>query len=337
MTSADHVWSCVVNNVTHHLTTFGRVTPEPSPFSLDAENKASLSGVIIRVSDVTSALIGFHQDPDSNQSLVLSEPIFVSDAGSEARAAWFQQMLSAVIDHANQRDFSQVRFLDWESQCDAMPWIAQELKIAGFSALASVVGWKTTAEECLLKTRFFATVKLSTVDLNVSSGDPSAQISPVATWIPNASPAQKRHREIAETLDQILLNTDDLLGLPAPNAMELLQKWSSQECTLLVAEDETGVVGLCVFAFKPPTAGDHVPSGQIEYLGVRKEMQRRGIATQMLVYLCRGVSKGISERIDITAFADETNLPANLFYKRFGFEPLCRGKFWYRGLSSERH
>ncbi len=337
MTAPEHVQCCIVNDVLQHLTTLGTVTPGPAPYRPDAENKSNLSGLILRVADVTSAAIGFHPDPDSTQSLVLSEPVFVSDTATEVYAAWFRQMLSAVIDHAKQHGFSQIRFLEWESLLDATPWIARELALAQFSAPASIVGWRTTAEQCLLRAPPLATVRLSTADLHVSAGapdNPAAKLSPAAPWSTNASPAQQRYQEIAEALDHILQNTDDLTGLPGPHSNELLQKWGSQECTVLVAEDETRVVGLCAFAFKPPFAGDPAPSGQIEYLGVRKEMKRQGIASQMLAYLCRGVSRGSDETIQITAFADETNYPANSFYRQCGFEPLCRGKLWCRGIDT---
>ena len=329
MTMAAHVVCRAVNDVLHHLTTLGTVSPEPAPFRFDAESKANLSGVIVRVADVTSAAIGFHQDPDSTQSLVLSEPVFVADASPEARVAYFRQMLSAIADHAKQHQFAQIRVLDWESQCDALPWIARELKRAQFSALASVVGWRTTAAEFLLKASHIATVKLSIADLHVSSGGPPAELSPAT----DQSQAQHRYREIATALDRILENTDDLKGVVAPHANDLLQKWSSQECTLLVAEAETGVAGLCAFAFTPSRDGNSAAAGQIEYVGVCKEMQRQGIATQMLAYLCRGVSRDSDQIVEITAFADETNFPANSFYGRFGFEPLCRGKLWSRGLN----
>ena len=332
MTSSEHVRCCVVNDVMQHLTTLGSLTPEPSPYRKDAENNADLSGVIVRVADVTSAAIGFHPDPDSTQALVLSEPVFVSDAASEVCRAWFRQMLSAIIDHAQQSEFAQIRFLEWESQCDPMLLIARELELAQFSALASVVGWKTTAEECLLKASPVATVRLSTADLHVMSDGLQEELSPFRPAL-NRSTTQQRYGEIAEALDRILENADDLTGLDAPTANDLLQKWSSQECTLLVAETETEVAGLCAFAFKPSSDGDSSASGQIEYLGVRKEMQRQGIATQMLSYLCRGVSRGSNQTIDITAFADETNLPANSFYRQSGFEPLCRGKLWYRDVN----
>lgn len=334
MTMADHVVCRAINNVLHHLTTLGMISPEPSPFCLDAENKADLSGVIVRVADVTSAVIGFHQDPDSTQSLVLSEPVFMADANSEDLAAWFRQMLSAVVDHAKQYEFAQIRFLDWESPYIAMPWIARELDLAQFSARASVVGWKTTAAECLLKASHIATVRLSTADLDVPSDGLQAELSPAVRLTTDQSRTQQRYQEIARALDCILDHTDDLTGLIAPNANDLLQKWSSQECTLIVAEAETGVAGLCAFAFKPSRDDGDPASGQIEYVGVCKEMQRRGIATQMLAYLCRGVSRGYDRAVEITAFADETNLPANSFYRRFGFEPLCRGKLWYRELES---
>ena len=334
MTMADLVVCRAVNNVLHHLTTLGMISPEPSPFCLDAENKADLSGVIVRVADVTAAVIGFHQDPDSTQSLVLSEPVFMADASSEAIAVWFRQILSAVVDHAKQYEFAQIRFLDWESQCNAMPWIARELEVAQFSARASVVGWKTTAAECLLKASHIATVRLSTADLDAPSEGPHAELSPAVGLTTDQSRNQQRYQEIACALDRILENTDDLTGLIAPNANDLLQKWSSEECTLIVAEAETGVVGLCAFAFKPSRDDGDPASGQIEYVGVCKEMQRQGIATQMLAYLCRGVSRGSDRAVEITAFADGTNLPANSFYRRFGFEPLCRGKLWYRGLDS---
>ena len=310
MMAPERVQCCIVNDILQHLTNSGRVAPEPSPYRLDAENNVDLSGVIVRAADRTSAAIGFHQDPDSTQSLVLSEPIFVSDAAHEVHAAWFRLMLSAVVNHAKQYDFAQIRFLEWEAHSDDMPWISKELAIAQFSARASVVGWRTTAEECLLRSCPVATVRLSTADLNAPD-----------------------HHEIADALDRILEGTDDLMGLAAPNAKDLLQKWSSQGCTLLVADTETGVAGLCAFAFKPSRDGDSSASGQIEYLGVRKELQRQGVATQMLYYLCRGVSRGSNQTIDITAFADETNVPANSFYRQSGFEPLCRGKLWYREVN----
>lgn len=332
MTSSKCVLCCVVNDVMQHLTTLGSVTPEPVPYRRDAENKADLSGVIVRVAGVTSAAIGFHQDPDSTQSLVLSEPVFEAEADPEASRAWFRRMLSAVIDHAQESEFSQIRFLEWESQCDAMPWIAQELHLAKFSALASVVGWKTTAAECLLKARNIATVKLSIADLHAASDASDAELSP-AIRSTDLSSARRRYEEISRALDQILENTDDLTGLAAPNANDLLQKWSSQECTLIVAEAETGVAGLCAFAFKPSRDNEHSASGQIEYVGVCKEMQRQGIATQMLAYLCRGVSRGSEHTIEITAFADEANLPANSLYQRLGFKLLCRGKLWYHEVN----
>lgn len=326
MTTADRVVCHVVNNVLQHLTNLGITSPEPSPFRFDAENKVDPSGVVLRVDDVTSAAIGFHQDPDSTQSLVLSEPIFVSDAAPGAHATWFRQMLTAVVEHARQQGFAQIRFLDWESHCSSMPWIAGELELARFSVRASVVGWKTTAAECLLRSSHIATVKLSTADLPAVSHGPPAEL-PSGIRLPRD---QQRYEEIANALDRILENTDDLTGLSTPNARDLLQKWSSQECTVLVAETETGVAGLCAFAFKPSSDGDSASSGQIEYVGVCKEMQRQGIATQMLAYLCRGVSRGSDQTVEITAFADETNLPANSFYRRFGFEPLCRGNLWFR-------
>ena len=331
---ADHVVCRAVNNVLHHLTTLGMISPEPSPFCLDEENKVDLSGVIVRVANVPSAVIGFHQDPDSTQSLVLSEPVFIADASSEALAAWFRQMLSAVVDHAKQYEFAQIRFLDWESQCNAMPWIARELELAQFSARASVVGWKTTAAECLLKASHIATVRLSTVNLAVPSDGPHAEFSPAVGLTTDQSRTQQRYQEIACALDRILENTDDLTGLIAPNANDLLQKWSSEECTLIVAEADTGVAGLCAFAFKPSRDDGDPASGQIEYIGVCKEMQRQGIATQMLAYLCRGVSRGYDRAVEITAFADETNLPANSFYRHSGFVPLCRGKLWCREVDS---
>ena len=333
MTSSERVLCCVVNDVMQHLTTLGSVTPEPLPYHGDAENKADLSGVIVRVADVTSAAIGFHQDPDSTQSLVLSEPVFESDAAPEVCRVWFRLMLSAIIKHAQQCEFAQIRYLEWESQCEPMLLIARELELAQFSARASVVGWKTTAEECLLKASPVATVRLSTADLHVVPDDPPAELSPPFEVATNRSTAQHRYFEIAEALDRILENTDDLTGLDAPTANDLLQKWNCQECTVLVAETETGVAGLCAFAFKPSNDGNFAASGQIEYLGVRKEMQRRGIATQMLSYLCRGVSRGSDQKTEITAFADETNLPANSFYRQSGFEPLCRGKLWYREVN----
>lgn len=333
MSSSEHLLCCVVNDVVQHVTTLGSMTPEPSPYRIDAENKADLSGVIVRVADVTSAAIGFHQDPDSTQSLVLSEPVFAPDVAPEVCRAWFRQMLSTIINHAQQSEFAQIRFLEWESLCDPILLIARELELAQFSALASVSGWKTTAEKYLLKHSPVATVRMSTADLHVPSNGPRADLSPPFRPAMNRSPAQQRYGEIAEALDRILENTDDLTGLDSPTANDLLRKWSSQECTVLVAETETEVAGLCAFAFKPSTDGDSAASGQIEYLGVRKEMQRQGIATQMLSYLCRGVSRGSNQTTDITAFADETNLPANSFYRQSGFEPLCRGKLWYREVN----
>ncbi|MFO0999806.1 MAG: GNAT family N-acetyltransferase [Planctomycetaceae bacterium] len=333
MTSSEHVLCCVVNDVMQHLMTLGSVTPEPSPYRREAENNAELSGVIVRVAGITSAAIGFHHDPDSTQSLVLSEPVFVSDAAPETSRAWLRQMLSAVIAHAQQTEMAQIRFLEWESHCDPELMIASELKLAQFSALASVVGWKATAEECLLKASRVATVRLSIADLHALSDSPQSESSPQFRPAMNTSTAQQRHREIAVALDRILENTDDLASLDAPTGNDLLRKWSSQECTLLVAETETGVAGLCAFAFKPCSDGDSAAAGQIEYLGVRKEMQRQGIATQMLSYLCRGVSRGSTQMINITAFADETNAPANAFYRQSGFKLLCRGRLWYRDAS----
>ena len=333
MTSSEHFLCCVVNDVMQHLTTLGAVAPEPLPYRRDAENKDDLSGVILRVAGVTSAAIGFHKDPDSTQSLVLSEPVFVPETAPEVCRTWFRQMLSAVIDHAKQGDFSQIRFLEWESQSDPALLIAHELELAKFSALASIVGWKATTEECLLKASPVVTVRLSTADLHVPSDGPLSDLSPAFRRALDPSAAQQRYGEIAEALDKILENTDDLTGLDAPTANDLLQKWSSQECTLLVAETESGVAGLCAFAFKPSRDGENAASGQIEYLGVRKEMQRQGIATQMLSYLCRGVSRGSSQAIDITAFADATNVPANSFYRQSGFALLCQGKLWTREVN----
>lgn len=333
MTPSEHVLCCVVNDVMQHLATLGSVTPPPSPYRRDSEKKADVSGVIVRVADITSAAIGFHQDPDSTQSLVLSEPVFMPDAAPAACRDWFRQLLSTVIDHAQQNEFARIRFLEWESQSDPMPLMAGELELARFSALASVVGWKTTAEECLLKASTDTTVKLSTADLKFVSDWPQADFSAPFRSVMDRSAATQRYEEIADVLDQILENADDLTGLDTPTGGELLQKWSSQEYTLLVAETETGVAGLCAFAFKPSPENASTASGQIEYLGVRPEMQRQGIASQMLSFLCRGINRGSTQTIDITAFADENNVPANSFYRHMGFEPVCRGKLWYREVS----
>lgn len=333
MTTEDDVICHTVNNVLLHLTTLGKTSPEPSPYLPDAENRTNLSGVIVRVAEITSAAIGIHPDKDSTRTLVLSEPVFIPEACPERRAHWFRQMLSGAISFAQQHDFSRIRFLDWESQNDAMPWITRELERADFSASASVVGWQTTAEQCLQRTCSAATVRLSTADLQSLSESPQtggpSTISPAS----DATRTHQRLQDIVEALDQILKNTDDLTTIDAPNGNDLLQKWSTQECTLLVAEAETGVAGLCAFAFTPSRTGDLAATGQIEYLGVRKEMQRQGIATQMLAYLCRGVSRGSDLPVEITAFADETNFPASSFYLRSGFEPQCRGKLWYHEVN----
>jgi ribosomal protein S18 acetylase RimI-like enzyme len=333
MTSSEHVLSFVVNDVLHHLTTLGATTPEPFPYRKDAENKADLSGVILRVAGVTSAAIGFHEDPDSTLSLVLSEPVFVPNAAPEICRTWFRLMLSAIVDHALQSDFAQIRFLEWETPCDPRLLIRPELELAQFTARATVVGWKTTAAECLLKSKPVATVRLSTADLHAVYDPPQAELSQPFRLTGNPSRVHQRYRAISEALDRILENSDDLTGVDAPTANDLLQKWSSQDCTLLIAETETEVAGLCAFTFKPSRDGASAAAGLIEYLGVRKEMQRQGIATQMLSYLSRGVSRGSNQTIDITAFADETNVPANSFYRQSGFKLLCRGKLWYREVN----
>jgi ribosomal protein S18 acetylase RimI-like enzyme len=335
MTAAEHGQCYVVNDVLQHLTTLGTATPRPSPYRRDEEHKNNLSGVILRVADITSAAIGFHKDTDSTKSLVLSEPVFLSDAAKEINGVWFRKMLSAVIDHATRQNFAQIRFLEWEALFDSMPWIAPELALAQFSTPASIVGWRTTAKECLLTPCPATNVRLSTADLHVPVIGSQTASTPPFVLTTNHSRAQQRYDELAEALDRILDNTDDLTGLDAPDANDLLRKWSTQECTLLVAETETGVAGLCAFAFKPPRDGETAASGQIEYLGVLKELQRQGIATQLLSYLCRGVSSGSDQTVEITAFADEKNLPANSFYRQSGFDLLCRGKLWYREVGKE--
>lgn len=123
--------------------------------------------------------------------------------------------------------------------------------------------------------------------------------------------------DVDALLNETLLESDDLPPEMRPRPLELVQNWDALESGyqadgLFECSGTSELAGLIV-----SSAASEGQQINIEYLGVRPQFRRRGIA-RMLIQHCMTQRAAGSL---MTAYADAANGAANKLYEGLGFRP----------------
>jgi ribosomal protein S18 acetylase RimI-like enzyme len=125
---------------------------------------------------------------------------------------------------------------------------------------------------------------------------------------------------LCSLLDESLQHSNDLPALPLPSADQLLQLWGLSRSTIhiVVAVQDNEPVGLMATNMVQDSSNAIGPEVFIEYIGVRVNWRRFGIAAALLSMVSSGIG-GALPPWQITAFAGADNQAAASLYRCLGF------------------
>ncbi len=127
---------------------------------------------------------------------------------------------------------------------------------------------------------------------------------------------------LRDLLDETLEHSNDLPGLPLPSANQLFRLWGLSRSTvrIIVAVQNAQPTGLMATSMVDDGGEVERPELVIEYIGVRLESRRKGLAAGLLSLLSTGV-RGKPLPRQLTAFAGAENEAACHLYSCLGFTP----------------
>ena len=306
-------------------------TPSPAASRLST----AFPGIILLNDHRPCAAIGYTREPCD--TVAISEPVVLLEATAEVYRAYCGQLIEAVKRRAVSEGARRLQVLLPVSKCDA--GLERVLTEHGFMSTTDIVQWDLTAapvDRCMSPDRSI-----------IQRYDPAASnISCV--------------REIQSALDAILDSSEDLSSQPHPTAAELLTRWQGMGTHVFMYRIGHEIAGLLTCVTHPilsgvaPVAGTTSHSDTnvcIEYIGVVPAFRRRQIASlligqipTLLSSICDSDSPA-SERLEtkpsshrlngirnqglnLTAYSDSANAPANSLYERCGFVRTISRHLW---------
>jgi ribosomal protein S18 acetylase RimI-like enzyme len=142
---------------------------------------------------------------------------------------------------------------------------------------------------------------------------------------------------ILDRLRVILSVTQDLASLPSPDSEELLDGWIRRQAMIVLGHRGQQCIALCVCVWEMPSHDPQKVTLQIQYLGVIPEHRRTGAASAMLRCLPRLVpvtnEPDTLRCLQLTAFADTSNIAAAHLYQTCGFQVDSEYDLWFREMN----
>lgn len=323
-------WSCrIISHPTHELTTArASAAGQDSHSDHTASHGWPLPAVLLTVGNEVLAALGFRIEPDG--TLAITQPWFVNSMPTSTQSLMLEEMLKAVHAEACRLELRTIRaVLPAANDHDRSEWtwMNESLTRCGFLNPARIIQWKTSSSR--LKSA------LSVVPGHSGESSP-AYLHESAEVM---SSDVEKYWPLCEIVREILADSEDLSRMPAASAQTMIKTWSDQNAGILLGHVDSAPAGLAVWTGEPGSGTDADRVIQIEYIGVRPELRQRGIASRLLVQVIdiedqQRPTAGYcqSGELQITAFADQTNQPATLFYRHCGFREEAILALWCRNV-----
>jgi len=325
-------WSCrIVTHPTHELSTApASAAGQDSHSDHTASHCWPLPAVLLTVGDEVLAALGFRIEPDG--TLAITQPTFVNCMPTSTQSLMLEEMLKAVHVEARRLHLRTIRSV-LPAANDHGPsewtWMNESLTRCGFLNPACIIQWKTSSSR--LKSTCSVVPRLS--------GESSPAYQHESAEV--ISRGGEKYRFLGELVRAILAESEDLSRMPAASAQTMIKTWSDQKAAILVGHVDSAPAGLAVWTVESGSGADPNPVIQLQYIGVRPELRQRGLASRLLAQVIDienqqrqrpTVGHCQSGELRITAFADQTNQPATLFYRHCGFREDAIFAVWCRNV-----
>ncbi|MCP4784871.1 MAG: GNAT family N-acetyltransferase [Fuerstiella sp.] len=134
---------------------------------------------------------------------------------------------------------------------------------------------------------------------------------------------------LCNLLDECLQHSNELPDLPLPSAHQLLRLWrlSRSPIQIVLAVQDNDPAGIMATNLIDEGSSGFAPELIIEYIGVRFNSRRNGIAAALLSLLSCGICGSLPPR-QLTAFAGTDNQAAAILYRQLGFSSTASLAVW---------
>ena len=153
----------------------------------------------------------------------------------------------------------------------------------------------------------------------------------VQTW--SITQEELGEEVVTAWVEGCLKDSEDLTGMDAPTAEQLLDNWSHlPHLTSCILMDNARPVGLALVTFEPD---NHLAT--LEYLGVIQSKRRQGLGQLLLDQVCGIVMtpQAYAEGQQLMVYCDTLNTPAMALYRSNGFSRQDSHTLWIRSEKTE--
>ncbi len=305
-------WSCRISRSLRRE--LMNAATDPSPFDSSVVTNADFPGIILSIDHADCGGLAFIEE--SEATIAISDPVFVTPATPEQKRRWFQWMLLEVQAYSSRAPGSLVRSIQPPEAAESRDWITSSLKDAGFFIAAKAGYWVKRDCDDLQK------------DLSAHKVTRPPAMSLKTLTFDKWSQDTRLLELLCELVNSILTDTQDLRGLPAATTQALMKQWLDQKASILLAEMNAVTAGLCVVTNEFNEQSNASREYRIEYVGVRPGSRRLGIASELIRQLPatqelfgqNSTASPAAETapIRLTTFADQLNNSAVELYQKLG-------------------
>ena len=212
------------------------------------------------------------------------------------------------------------------------PQVLNALSAAAFRSAGSVEEWSKSDEFATQHCRPPVGCVFYWIDATDVSEHSSSHFTPFSprAAVDASTPQLAVPRSVLSgLLDESLQHSNDLPDLPLPSAEQLLRLWCLARSTIRIAIAVQDNEPVAVMATNMVEDGSSAVGGEIiiEYIGVRCDSRRHGIAAALLSSLSPGICS-FAQPWRLTAFAGADNAAATRLYRRLGFSATDSLAVW---------
>jgi len=281
-------------------------------------------GILLSCSGQLCAAMGFDVEP--GRTLAVTAPVFFQQATPTVLSEWMRQLLHKVLTEVARRDCRSVRFLHSRKMTASIDLLLPLLTEAGFSVRTRITAWTKNFPDG------------ADCEWSVPRGDLSSRAMTWSTLSWETLITSASHRAmILDHLRDILSVTQDLVRLPSPDSEELLDDWIRQQAVIVLGHRGQQCIALCVCVWEIPSNDPQKATLQIQYVGVIPKHRRTGAASAMMRFLPQLVpvtnEPDTARCLQLTAFADTSNVAAAHLYQSCGFQADSEYDLWLREMN----